>query len=146
MLNILLYSQKRRHIFDMPIPSTFSVYDLQFILEELFELPDPKIYQELNTTVSLEYSLEINNKEVPPHKKLYELGVGDRPLITLRIAIKWEDAGRKVEDFFLENTHSFEKQKSKTMTSPYGPAKRAVKRYQQEVEDALDKAVVRFEV
>lgn len=144
-LNALLYSNKHKHIFDIPIPVTLTINEILLMLRELLELPGPKYMREQNTIVSLEYSLHINNKEVPLQQRLQDLNAGNRPLITLLTTICWSDSGHTTQALVLEGlSHSLETHSRGNRTSPYGPAKLAVERYAQEIERAIDQAAARF--
>jgi hypothetical protein len=141
-INILLYSDKYKHIFEFSIPSTFTAHEVLLMLRELFELPGPKYMQEYNTTVSLEYSLHVDNKEVAPQQKLSELQINDRPLVTLWKTIVWSDSGRKTQTTDLESP--FKKPILKPQTPIYGPERLAVEQYKQEIDRAIDQAISQF--
>lgn len=143
-LTLHVCSATREEILELPVYSKFTVHEIHLILRELFELPDPKIYRDLNITLSLDYSLHINNKEAPPHKKLAELVTGNYPLVALWKIIIWHDNGREIESITMEDALPYEKLRNAPLKSPHGPAKIAVQRYRQEIEEALDKAILRF--
>jgi hypothetical protein len=142
LLNMLLYLDSYKHIFDIPIPSTFTAHEVLLMLRELFELPGPKYIREHNTTVSLEYSLHIDNKEVPAQQKLGELQVNDRPLVTLCKTIIWSDNGHKTQTTDLES--SFKEPIPRLKTPLHGPERSAVEQYTQEIGRAIDQAIMRF--
>ena len=142
LLNVLLYSDSYKHIFDILIPSTFTAHEALLMLRELFKLPGPKYIREHNTTVSLEYSLYIDNKEAPAQQKLGELQVNDRPLITLWKTTIWSDNGRKIQTTDLELALRMPIPRQKTPL--YGPERLAVEQYRQEIERAMYQTLARF--
>lgn len=142
LLNVLLYLDSYKHIFDIQIPSTFTAHEVMLMLRELFELPGPKHIREYDTTVSLEYSLHVDNKEVPPQQKLGELQVGNRPLVTLRKTIVWSDGDRKIQTIDLESSYRASVPKLKKPL--YGSERLAVEQYTRDIDMAIDQAILRF--
>lgn len=141
-INMLLYLDSYKYIFDIPIPATFTAHEVLLLLRDLFELPGPKYIREHNTTVSLEYSLHIDNKEVSAQQALGELQVNNRPLVTLCKTIIWTDNGHKTQTIDFES--AFRAPTPKPKTPFHGPERLAVEQYTQEIDKAIAQAIVRF--
>lgn len=142
LITILLYSDRHKHIFEFSIPSAFTAHEVLLMLRALFGLPGPKYIREHNTTVSLEHSLHVNNKEVAPRQKLSELQISDRPLVTLWKTMVWSDNGHKTQTTDLESP--FKRLILDPKGPIYGPERLAVEQYTQEIDRAIDQAVARF--
>ncbi len=142
LLPILLYSNRHKHVFEFAIPSYFTAHDLLLMLRELFKLPGPNCIREYNTTASLEYWLQANDKQLVPHQKLSELQVEDRPIITLWKIMIWSDTNGKGSIIDLESTG--QRPVPKSRRHPSEPERLAIEQYGREVDKAIDRAIIRF--
>lgn len=144
LLTLLVYSQRRRYLFELPVPSTCSAQDALDLICELFNLPPPEqIEQHL---VTIDYTLYIDGQEVSLQKKLEELVQEDKPIVTLWKTLVWCKPPYREEVSELEHTNPFAGSwRSADDQLLAEPARRVVSLYERKVEEAFTQAVLLLE-
>ncbi len=142
LLSLLVYSNRLKHILELPVLSDFSVQDVLITLREIFGLPEPKSYNDVGISVSLSYSLYINNREVAAYKKLHELATDERPLVTLWKTMIWYEQSRSTRMHVMEAIQPSKWIAIKGQVSR--PVQIAIEQYEQEIDDALVKTIIRL--
>jgi hypothetical protein len=141
-LLLLVYSNRRRDIFEVPVSLNFTIDDVLEILISLFGLPNQRDYSEDGVSVSLSYSIVINEKKVPLNKTLSEVGITDRSIITLLKTIVWRDQSGKTDVHVIEclTAASLERR----MRSPQQRANAALEKFKKEIDAAFEKRIAEF--
>lgn len=142
---LLVYSHRRSQVFELPVSPDFSIEDVLIILKELFELPTAREYKDIDVSIALSYSLSIDNKEVPPGKRLHEFALEDRPVVTLWKIIMWYEQGRKIDTYALEGINLFQGWTKVENQQLHDVLQTAVKRCEQEVDKSFHNTIVRIE-
>jgi hypothetical protein len=148
-LPLLFYSKIRQQIFELKIPSDFTISDLLLLLRDLFNLTDPvtpvTTYPDMGVSFSLKYTLAINDQEVPSYKKLNEFVSEDRPLVTLwKIVTCYQQSSyTKLRD--LEHTGQLNTWIDVIDLPSQEPLKSAVERFNKKIDDAFTKAIKQWE-
>lgn len=140
---LLVYSNRQKQIFKVPVSLKFTVDDVLNILIEVFKLPGPANKNDIGINVSLSYSLIIEDKVVPLTKKLTELShlLDKQPLVTFWKTIIWEDQ----QGQFKENSMEFITIMRVTKNLPVGERSRiAIERYEQEINAGFNLAIAQF--
>jgi hypothetical protein len=142
---LLVYSNLRNDIIELPVSLEFSVDTILRILMRAFKLPNPRKYEDINIKVSLSYSLVINDKRVPLSEKLSNLSLplDEKPLVTFWKTIVWKDEVGQTEVIAHELT-TLESMNRKNL-SPNDRSRIAIERYKQEIVLAFDQAIAGFE-
>jgi hypothetical protein len=136
-LTLLVYSNKRREIYEVPASPLMSVDDFLNVLISLFDLPVQHHHAQSGILMSLKYALMINNEAVPLNKKLSSV-VKDRDIATLWKEIVCKDQrGQSVDrtvEFLTVNSLSLQERKQI-----------AVSAYEQKIQEAFEQALKRLE-
>lgn len=144
LVTLLVYSQRRQYVFELPVPSVCSVQDVLSMLRELFNLPPPEYTDQ--HIITIDYTLRIDDQEVPLQKKLSDLVQHDRPIVTLWKTLVWYKSPYREEISELEHINPFAGT-WRAADDPLliEPARRMVFLYEQKVEDAFTQAILHLE-
>jgi hypothetical protein len=140
--SLLVYSNRYKDMLDLQVSPDFSVDDILLILRTLFKLPDPIEYKDIERSVSIDYALYIDNKEVPSHKILRELRLDERPIVTVwRVEVFFKKAVLEYQKRFLEGNRQIAKW-IKAQGQPIDAlSQTAIERYEQKLEKVFTTAI-----
>jgi hypothetical protein len=116
------------------------VEDILITLRELFELPPPRKLVDVDASVTLDYSLFINNKVAPLHQKLSELVSDKKRLVTLWKIFIWYQQPYREERHFMERNAPVREWKDADKLPNDDIIKMAIYKYEQDVETAIIRA------
>jgi hypothetical protein len=142
---LLIYSNRRNQLFELPVSLDFSVEEILTILRGLFKLPKQQKYEDVRISTSIIYSLIIDDQKVPLEKRLSELQLplDEKPLVTFftQIVVRDEEGEATIKRIeFLElpiQTSAF--------LSPHDRSQIAIERFEQEIDEAFNQAIKSFE-
>ena len=138
ILPLLIYSDRRKYLFELHFLAECTAEDVLITLRELFELPPPRKLVDTDVSVTLDYSLSIDNQVVPSHKKISELVHERRQLITLWKTIVWYQPPFDLEKKHYMERNALTREWIEAHIQPNDKVVRnAVDEYQQEVETVI---------
>jgi len=142
-LKLRVFSNRRKQVFHVPASRDMTVDDLLEVLMRLFRLPDSKSYSEDGCSLSLSYSLVVENKYVSLEQRLGDLGLTDESVVTLWKTMVFSDEQGETQEIVVELiTIESLRLRSRPQGERFADAER---KFTAEINEAFDKAILRIE-
>jgi hypothetical protein len=138
---ILVYSNRRREVFELPVAAEFTAGDVVMILVEALGLPAPHDFAEDSMSVSIRYELRVSDTAVPSGQTLAALGLGKGAVVTLwkRFICTDRARSRSRDDDLME----FLPASFTAAPTALGRQYAATRKFRRLFDDAWDRALVR---
>lgn len=143
LMSILVYSKRRHQIFELEIPVNFTAGELLLLLSELFHLPEPiTTYPERDISLSLKYTLAINDHEIRPERVLSDFTTDQsRPLILLWKIVTYYRQGFHTDVQDLEHVKQRNTWTEVTDAPLPEPVKEVAERFVREIDQLFSAAI-----
>lgn len=142
-LTLRVVSNRRKQVFDVLASREMTVNDFLEVLMRLFRLPNSKSYSEDACSLSLRYSLVVDNKKTSLEQRLGDLGLTDESVVTLwKTMVFRDDQGETRENVMEMITIDSLRRRSRTKAERFANAEM---KFTAAINEAFDKAIQRIE-